>query len=352
MPNLYNILNSGTAEEVRLYNFISNQYFAGVPVGLTSNVTGNAADHTMNDWLANSAFDVGQHLYSGGNNYFYFPAVVGTPTEYEDFPGTLSASQYRFRAYRNRVDGPIIAHDHNLHLGAYQDVQSSIITYNVDFGLNANATNRLDLFNFGAKSATTLVECGIQLAGASGDYLYNMIRCIVTIQGWLHDGIYNQTTPINENYRYNNAFMMSLGWVTAYVGYANLVGYSPNIKGTNNNRAHQIAYRDIACQVGNYTPGLFMTDFVLHENTTRRPLGKVDNRVICLGRGNFEKGRVYRANNLFGRTGPEDWLCANHLVPSSYTIPSWTPGMSVDGIKAWAVNEEDFLMIRVYTEAD
>jgi hypothetical protein len=79
-------------------------------------------------------------------------------------------------------------------------------------------------------------------------------------------------------------------------------------------------------------------------------MGTADNRVVCMGRGILQPGRVYRIADCFGRTGIEDWLCVAPYTPSTYTVANWTLGTDSSYTKVWKINEEDYVLIRVFTE--
>lgn len=352
MPALWN-----SDGDIKFLNFISNKYFAGVPAGALNNF--DPANPTIGSWLINHAFSPTEAFLSSTYYWIYFPSVPGTPTENETCTGQVAGGNRRFALYLNRDYGLINQNQSNNFVYT-NDSGASEVSFSENWsGLiienNIDVQSRYNYFTFGAKSPTTLVLTNFRTRGTVGDYLTDYDNCCTIIFGWLHDGIF-PTPPTDESQRYNNFFMLELRdyYLNNYV--THYVVRRPNAKGsTGTVNMNVLRHLEINCQTGNYTPGFFLTDLVLQENNVAsnyQPQGKVDNRVACMGRGNFEVGKIYRVTNPFDRIGTEDWLCCGRIFPSSYTFTAWTPGSGNVDYHAWAPNELDFFMVRVYTEAD
>lgn len=364
MPYLYNTVNGGTNDELRFYNFISNQFPAGVPTALTPTIErtpslpatpGVFTNSRPREWFTDYGFNAAHRLYNGNRYYYYFPAIAGTPTANELLTGVpTTTTNYRFQRVCNQDAGPMNSNDYRLNVNAYDGTGITNIEVQPNFGTNTNGQNEFNIFNFAVKSNTTYVSYGFRTIGATNDLLVNMNRAVIHISGWLHDGIYG-TPPIREAFRYNNCFLMSVRWDSTQNTSCTFTALSPNQRLTTFSTSYTLRHKPIVCQTGQYAPGLFLTDLILYEDLfpSYPAAGKLDNRVVCLGRGNFVPGRIYRVENVFGRTGTEDWLCASYLVPSSLAFTSWsTTTTDPSYISAWAVNQEDRIMIRMFTEAD
>ena len=99
MPSLYNSVG-----DLRFYNFISNQYFSGVPVGSVFNFV--PTNGHLWGWANGTAFNSTTEMLfdtasSQWNYYWYFPAVPGTPTASEQITGNRATNNYRFRYLSN-----------------------------------------------------------------------------------------------------------------------------------------------------------------------------------------------------------------------------------------------------------
>ena len=134
-------------------------------------------------------------------------------------------------------------------------------------------------------------------------------------------------------------------------------GRIPTITGTTGTiNCREPRYFDVNCLSGSYTPGLFLTDFLIHDSVLPYEVrGKIDNRAVCIGRGaNFVVGNIYRATDIFGRTGNEDWLCVMPFigVSGTYHLDNWTKGQTHLRSQVWQLDQIDYLLLRIYTEAD
>lgn len=361
MPTLFNTLAAGTANEVKTYNFISNVYYAGVPTGKLADHKGTPGDFAgtfQGDWINGTAIPSSNINFSSNNYHFYFPATSGEPCSVETLT-SVSSSAFRFR---------IAYGGNNYHIGVMNNpsmVTNSISTQTngsatsiveiIDPQLGLNNTGLIDqnIFNFGAASKTTLALGGFITPNITGgDNLTTATRSAIYLIGWMHEGVY-ATTPQQDWCRFNSCYILGFQWIKPNL-HSLIYGGSPRALNSSTTYNFEFAYKDIVCLTGNYTPGLFLTDIVLtyYQNPERPILGKVDNRLACMGRGLFEVGKVYRATNIFGRTGVEDWVCMCPAIPSSYIISNWSYGMNGIYTGAWRPNEFDYILLRVKTEAD
>ena len=355
MPDFWN-----TVGNLRFYNFISNRYFNGVPPASSSQFT---RSFLWSNWFSQYVFPSNPSVYSANLVCFYFPRVVGTPTENESCTGTANTTNnFRFRFFNN-FDLTLFFSDNgscSINTQNTDSASTNFIVNNVYGQSNTNASSLDYVFPFGVASPTTVALFDFLLPNQPIKSLTNYTTTQFYIAGWLHDGA--APTPFTDaNLRYNNCFTItgSSPTRTATQSLTRLDIRRPTATGsTTLQDMGVIRYYDINCLTGSYTPGLFFTDLILRDNLSASgfPMrGKVDNRVVCLGRGSdFVVGQVYRANNIFGRTGAEDWMCVCPWMPSSQSFTSWTPTNTFrrDVYKAWTLGQYDFLMIRIYTEAD
>ncbi len=370
MVSLYNAVGG-----LNFYNFVSNQYYAFVPVAMID--TNFADGKHMKQWLEDSGTVTGAAFPSANqrtgalstHTYFYFPAVASTPTENETCTGACTSSNYRFytRWNYNRYS-PMM---NSASSYCYVNTADSGGSNQIGFGLGGaynDGGEFMDTVGFGVASDTTLVTCGIRWNGGTltrgklesyqEDAQNGILYFNTCIWGWMHDGVY-PAPPVLETDRYNNAYVLRHRYDhndgPSYLGHYNCE--TPKVKATTQyHNCDRQEYFDISCTTGSYSAGLFLTDLVIHENFQTNNIyaarGKVDNRVVCLGRGNFELGKIYRATNIFGRTGDEDWICVGPMYPSSRTFPNWVPGYGDGPFHVWKPGELDYMMVRIYTEAD
>lgn len=361
MPTLFNTISSGTADEVRTYNFISNIYYSGVPTGKLADHNGTPGNFTgtyQGDWLVGTALPSTNIILSSNNYHFYFPPVVGEPTEKETITGTVTTTKCRFRlSYDNNIHIGVM-NNNNMKTNTISTQLAGTLTNPVEIGdpqlgiTDSSLTNQ-NVFNFGVASNSTIALGGFITPNISGgDQLTTATRSAIYLVGWMHDGVYN-TTPQEDWSRFNNCYILGYMWTSPNV-YSTEYGGCPRGLNNTSNYDFDFVYKDITCLTGNYTPGLFLTDLLIsyYINPTRPILGKVDNRVACMGRGLFEIGKVYRATNVFGRTGTEDWLCMCPAIPNTYVITNWSYGVDGSYTGAWKPNEFDYVLMRIYTEAD
>lgn len=366
MPNLYN-----TVGNLRFYNFISNQYPAGVPVAFIRQFVSSA---DINRWMIDYAFDSIERSFNDtndGNVAFYFKRAVGEPCDNETIEVQADMSNRRRFYWRSRYDNRALSYAYNSDLYAQlntSDVDTTATwtdairpTYYGNSGTWSSDTdlnNREDYFVFGVRSPSTLVFGDFLLNAAQGGKLntdYN--RSQIFIMGWLHDCIF-PTPPAKEFFRYNPCFILEIYNAGTNLGFSAFEGYRPKQTRSGNDEQYlEYRYYDIVCQDATvYQSGdIFMTDLVLCDNVAPyNKIGKVDNRVVAMARGVLEKGRVYQVANVFGRTGTEEWVCMGHVNPLNYTVPTWVMGANrpAEYYKFWQPNELDYVMMRVYTEAD
>lgn len=359
MTNLFN-----TVGNIKFYNKISNTYFAGIP-SASINGTTEAPRISVLNWIDDYLYP--GTTFAGGRQvngtfgsteemFMYIPPAVGTPTENETIAAgttTSTSNNYRWE----------LEMDYNPHLpgvGSNQRIKMN----GIDAGAGDNLyveinpldffsatttyiTDREDYVAFCVASPTTIVMSTIKMDVALGGKLNeNFERSYTFVIGWMHDSIY-PAPPATEAYRYNSCYCLAVRSLpTSRDGMIARVPTQKALAGTNDTNYENLlyGYYDISCQSGSYTPGLFLTDYVFIKNSSPfTKYGKMDNEVACVGRGNFELGRVYEATDVFGRTGVEYWLCIQRLVPDSVTINT--------GDATWLPGELDFLMQRVFTEA-
>lgn len=363
MPNIFNSVG-----DLRFFNFISNSFPCGVPVNLLYTYS---ADANFHRWVTSTALP-GQSI-SSSHLYFRFPYSTSEPAlATETILSTSSNNTTNQRFYYSNL---YAASDGNPGRGDPRAINSgsSRVLYlsNVDAGVapawntgatqvNINAAGNGDLsavpnfFSFGVKSPTTIAMLTIVSNLASGNTLnLNYSTASISIAGWMHNGIY--TAPLQlESQRYYGAyvghFYQSSPTSLGYQSYEIRGGFDKGISG-NFSLPHK--YYDIVLQNGEYTPGLFVTDFVFTDDFFVKR-GKADNRVLAMGRGNFKLGQVYQITNAFGRSGTETWLCVCSLMPTTYSTATWGLGAdtNLDRFKYWKPGEYDYLLMRVYTEAD
>lgn len=363
MPALYN-----TVGDLKFYNFISNRYPSGVPAAMVRQFVSNAG---VNRWLEDYAFIASERAVGDWRNpfnasiYFTFPRVVGTPTENETITSNTT-SNYRF-LHRNYGDdrGIGVYQDSvwNHHLNTRDTGGTTLINqvYIAQPEGNINSTSvigdRYDWFTFCVKSPTTLVTSQIVTTTPMGSLEEQFRYSQISILGWMHDSVF-PSPPVNETFRYSSLYIFNIydaGKTTKSYNTSNSVRV--NQKASTTRVTLFPKYYPINCITGSYTAGRFLTDLILIDSTDPfQQVGKVDNRVACLGRGDFVKGRVYEVSDVFGRTGVEHWLCFCAYTPSSMSFPTWTPTttLSPDKWSYWndANNETDYIMLRVYVEGD
>lgn len=356
MPSLFN-----TVGDLYFYNFISNQYPNGVPSSLVDTFE---ASSRLTQWLANQAFS-GTATLSADNAYFYWPAVASSPTELETIT-SASTSVYRVRitsAYNFKTIG-VENGGNNYFLSTNLNGGGNGVAYefyptSTDgvYPVNNVTIDTLtaDYFSFGVKSPSSLMLLTYHTnTETDPDRLTDIDVINVFICGWLHESVYANSSSVLPLSRYKNLFGLSIVCrnPTSSTTYNDLRATYVNLTEVNSYGTFENVYYDIDCAVGSYTAGTFISDLIMVDEE-RRQVGKVDNRIACLGRGNFQIGRVYNLVDPFGRTGSEQWLCVSYYTPSTYTLPTWYPGLNrVDLMKAWKDGEYDFILVRVYTEAD
>lgn len=369
MPSLFN-----TVGNLEFYNFISNQLPSGVLCADTP--TYEATNGTLIRWLGERGLSTTTaRFYNGVNNandstynssnyiYFYFPQVVGEPCENEIITTSANSSnRWRFQlrlAYDPRAIG--IDNDQQIFLQSTSlTTTSRSITENLQ--TRAGTTNntsrycdgRGDWFSFAVASPSTVIMTTFNTStdtnpSLNADYEWNQ----TVIMGWAQDSIY-PSPPTVESFRHNACYYMILendSKTNAYYSYLNGRRINTVDADVNNQgfKLLDIKYYDISCQSGSYVAGTFVTDLLLFDEVGQE-FGRADNRVICLGRGAFEKGRIYQLSNVFGRTGAEEWICVGAYTPNSYALGTWLPGQSLPS--AWSPNEYDYMLMRIYTEAD
>lgn len=351
MPNFWN-----TVGDLKFYNFISNKYFNGAPPASYLSFTDS---FLIRDWLANYVFTSNPSLFSSSYIYLYFPSVIGSPTENESCTGNPnSTNNYRFRLYLNQ-DLSTYYNNGITNAVNTQNSGSTATVFTISNTTKSSNTSALSfdyVFTFGVASPTTICLFEFLLPNQPEKSLTNYTLTNFWLFGWAHDSYY-PSPFVNASLRYNACFYME-GRSNWGSGVVTLNGNRPTLTGSTTSQEINLPrYYDIECTTGSYTPGLFFTDLILRDknNTDGYPMiGKVDNRVACIGRGNFTIGEIYRATNIFGRTGTEDWMCVSNFMPSALTINTWTPTPTFrnDYYKAWKLGEYDYLMVRIYTEED
>jgi len=365
MPNLYN-----TVGNLRFYNFISNQYPAGVPVGFVRQFVSNAS---LNRWMNDYAFDPVERVldYYDTSFHFYFQKVAGEPCDNETITVQANNANRRRFFFYNYYDQRVLSYTYSSNIyvqlntsdvdtsGTWTDrLQPTYYGNGSPWDSSSSYDNKEDYFVFGVRSPSTLVFGDFLLSVAKGGKLntdYN--RSQIFIMGWLHDCIF-PTPPAKEFFRYNPCFILKIYNQGTNLGFSAFEGYRPRQKRSGNDEQYlEYRYYDITCQDSTvYQSGdIFMTDLVLCDNfAPYNKIGKVDNRVVAMARGVLEKGRVYQVNNVFGRTGTEEWICMGHVNPLNYTVGNWVIGANrpAEYYKFWQPNELDYVMMRVYTEAD
>lgn len=367
MPSLFN-----TVGNLKFLNFISNQLPSGVPC--PDFPTYEPTDGTIIRWIGNYVFaslnrafsgaDVANASSYGSSNYvyFHFPPVVGEPCENEDQLLQTTTSRYRFR-FRLAYDPRAIGTDqteqditlNNDNLGSTTSILEKDTYYR---GVGNNTSRYLDgkadWYSFGVASPSTIVITTFNTStdvnpSLNGDYDWAQ----TIIMGWAHNSIY-VSPPAIEGFRYNPCyFLNTVNTSKTAPGYANFQGERINsFRANDSNQGFkdlEIKYFDIACQSGSYSAGTFVTDLPLFDVEGNK-FGVADNRCVCIGRGAFEKGRTYQLTNVFGRTGAEEWICVGGHTPATYSLGTWSVGTPLPSV--WLPNELDYLLMRIYTEAD
>jgi hypothetical protein len=331
MSNLYS-----TIGDVKFYNYISNNNFAGVPNALIA----STADKGLVNWIYEYAFNSLDVSYSSLVAAWRFPKVVGTPTEPESTTVQVttpsSATTTRFGYRFNNLYSHCVGIISGVGLGIRSSADSTVnLTnsgtspyLNYPYNLNSStATNFYTLDNplnlsritFGVKSPTTMVFAEFWLNSGSYQLLSNIHSCSITVHGWMH----SHNSVIFNNTSMGRAYAFSCGTNSSLN--LNLVSYSGArlVTGTTF-QPLEVRYYQISCT--EYTnQELFLTDLILYDSSTGYgrsvQLGKVDNRIVCLGRGNFQPGLIYKGENIFGRTGIEYWVCACSFMTTNYQGP-------------------------------
>lgn len=356
-----------TVGDVDFYNFISNKYPAGIPFRWVRSV--ESTHYNPLWWLARNVWSSTQANMSGnddGDIYIWFPSVASTPTENETNTSSANtSSRYRWYIRSDSKYGIGIDNDDRVRI-TWHDTNTSARSHEfvignqsarADINNSAEGEQLENYFSFACASPSTFVYSTFitdteDNPRLNTNYEYN---CTLII-GWAHDSVF-PSPPVDENTRYNAVYCLRINTsLTNPVICEHEIRRPIDKTQSNNNTQDMIpSYFPIACQSGSYSLGTFLTDLILHDDNGTQ-VGKVDNRVACIGRGNFEKGKVYQVNNVFGRTGNEEWLCTGPYVVD-VVLPNWEPGDDVTSDNkfqnaVWPVGEEDYLMIRIYTEAD
>lgn len=362
MPNIFNTVNSN----IKFFNFISNSFPSGVPVSQLYSYSSNANFH---NWLKNVAMP-GQVFWDGSwQTYIRFPYNASEPalaTETLLSNSTLNSTNYRFRLqYLHPTTNNTQAGDsRTINSGNSRriamntrDVGAATDTaelFQISLNNDGDLSTINNYFSFGVVSPTTVVMTTIVSNLGLGSTLdLNFSSSVTAVMGWMHDPIYTVPLPL-ETQRYYSCYS---GFIY-HAGASSLSPSSFDFRGVGDKGLGQyyglgLKYYDITLQNGTYTPGLFVTDWVFIDgNFVKR--GKADNRVLALGRGNFKLGQIYQITDPFGRVGTEEWLCISSLTPGSYNSKTWTPTSigSNEDFRFWSPNELDYLLMRVYTEAD
>jgi hypothetical protein len=350
MSEIYN-----TVDSTKFYNFISNQHPNGVYPGLLSGVS---ATFLIRDWFTTYALP-GSSSYASNNINFYFPSVVSSPTESESCTGAIDTST-NWRWKLGMSTDYTISHNSSSP-GKFMNTQNSGLTSVDTTGIlyTGHVSGTFSIASvrhvtFGVCTPTSVVLVSFELNDVTNRLLTNFTNVSMYSAGWLHNGAFPSPFT-NAAHRYNNCYAMCYRY-TGGLGLSAGNVRLPNSTGTTNSvDCREPKYFEVNCLSGSYTPGLFLTDFGVREaaspNTFR---GNVDNRIVCIGRGaNFVVGNVYRATNVFGRTGNEDWLCIMPflaIASVTYTVTNWTKGQNHIHSQAWPSDQTDYLLLRIYTE--
>lgn len=373
-----------TVDDVHFMNFFSNNYYSGVPVAEMYLFDENA---NFTRWIKNVVLD-GHSIQNGNHLNFRLPndgaLTLANETLLPDSPITLNAMRFRIHnmldwspgdsgagpnmldprsilgspnsqtygryAFINTADAPNAAWQANVLSG-----QKRYRYINIGLAPTGTLASNNDMFSFGTKSNTTIAMTTFRLSkDFGGSLIDDFLTSGITVCGWMHNCIYGHPLP-SEVARYFGVYMLSIshsGINTKHFNYRMCMSGGEKNVGGDSFYDLEPYYYDIVCEDGEYIPGLFLTDYVLvDENYTK--LGKVDNRVVCLGRGTFELGRIYEVNNAFGRTGKEHWLCVTSATPTNYYPPKrWqsTDEGSSEQFRVWQTNELDWLLMRVYVD--
>ena len=363
MPTLYN-----TTGDVKFYNFISNYYPSGVPCGA---VRGFVSSAGINKWMTDYAFasvdivGVTAYGFSFRDIYFSFPKVVSTPTENETIVTQVnSTTNFRFFmswGSNSDIDRASFHSTSDMSIKTTDTGVANTSPINrFDYPQIANITSTAqdDTYNsfyFAARSPSTIAITSFRTKNNMGllDSDYNFGEIVV--MGWLHNSIYPNPPSVEAN-RYNSCFHLHVYNIAGVLNFNVFYGSTPIGKATASFVTLGHRYYDISCTVGNYVAGRFLTDLILSNSVSPfTQIGKVDNSVVCLGRGNFTKGKTYQVVDVFGRTGTEYWTCVGSITPTTHTPPTWTPtlGLPLSKYKVWAnQNELDYIMLRTYVEED
>jgi hypothetical protein len=350
MPALFN-----TVDSTKFYNFISNKFPHGVYISELSSIS---PTFLIRDWFTTYALPTSS-LFASNRISYYFPSVVSSPTENESCTGTANGStNFRFSIgmgtdYTITNNSPAST----ITLNTQNSGSSSVLVASLTNSAHITASSILSEnrhFTFGVCSPTSVVLVTFELKDNPEKNLTTFDSVAIYSAGWLQEGIF--PSPFTTaTHRYNNCYTFthrySSGLIPSFSS-----GRMPSTTGTTTSiECKDAKYFDINCLSGAYTTGLFLTDLLLHESGTPFHLrGKVDNRVLCIGRGTFEVGKIYRATNVFGRTGNEDWLCIIPFMGSTatYTTVNWVKGQSHLRSQAWQPNQLDYILMRIYTEED
>jgi len=366
MPALYN-----TVGDLKFYNFISNRYPSGVPAALVRQFVSTAG---INRWIEDYAFATNERAGSSRNSSFQlrymsliFAPVLDTPTANELITTCTYNANYRFFLniyYDDRGLTTDNSSSYGLRTsdpnGGNNFYSINDLVFGEDLSSNYEALNdRYDWYTFCSRSPSTLVVSQLKSNNPMGSLETDFRESEMLIMGWMHDSVF-PSPPVNEAFRYSGCYTLKIRDANKNSkSYTNIRMFRCGVKNSSGSSYVNLfpRYYPINCVTGSYTAGRFLTDLILIDNSDPfQQVGKVDNRVVCLGRGDFVKGRVYEVADVFGRTGIEHWLCFCAYTPSSMAFPTWTPTttLSADKWLYWndANNETDYIMLRVYVEGD
>lgn len=366
MSNLYSSIG-----DLRFYNYFSSTYFAGVPNATIQ--TNN--DKGLVDWIAESAFAALDVARSSLILSWRFPKIVGTPTEPETITAqvttnnTMSVARFGYR-FSNNYSHAVGSNNTGSGLGIRSGEGATIsmtsnsninyLVYPYFLNTSTSATFYVDTqpllvnrITFAVKSPTTMVFAEFWLNSQTYELLSNPHSCSIMVHGWMHD----HNTQVFNSTSQQRGYAFSVGTNTSN----NLRGiYQGNrlVTGTTSQPLN-VRYYQITCPAYQ-EQDLFLTDLILYDSTTGYgntvQLGKVDNRVVCLGRGNFRPGLIYRVNNVFGRTGVEYWICAcSYMIgdnrPITYSDLSLPKEIFINNDFS-NPKDRDYLMFRVNLRFD
>lgn len=357
MSNLYS--SSG---DIRFYNYISPSFYSGVPVG--------SVDKDITQFLSEHAFSSIDFFNSGNDYYVYrFPQVNGTPTQRETTTAQISATANGRGFFRM---GSGINDRRSIAIGSpAKTTNMSPLTTGLNIGAGSTTWSSLETFKFSTsslltaldgstsvilfitKSPTSMIfgECWFD----SNTYqpLTNPSRFNVVLTGWMHDSIFfNSANPIASYY----TTVFSTTSSSLFV--QNLTTRRLTTSASTASVTLEHRFYDIICQTGTGTyngENIFLTDIILYDRGVPGiQIGKVDNRIACLGRGNLQQGRIYRTINPFGRTGTEYWLCLGCYVPDE-TKWQKTPSelaLPASLFRTWDINNRDYILQRIQLRPD